>query len=143
MAWPREFEVAFNPKAIAVVGVSARNPDVAQSMALGGVGFVRTLTRMGYSGHLYPINPHASELLGLKAYPNLVSVPEPVDLVIVCVPAPKVAEVLEDCIAANARNVHVFTAGFEETGEEEAKELLNLWFKWTCDEARENRESKE
>jgi len=113
MAWHPGFETAFDPKAIAVVGVSPE----------GGMGtaIVIILQQYGYSGHIYPINPRLApgELQGFKVYPDLVSVPEPTDLVIICVPAAAVPAVLQDCIAANARNVHIFTAGFEETGEEE------------------------
>ncbi len=61
-----------------------------------------------------------AEVLGYKAYPTVSSIPEPIDLVIVAVPARALPAVLEDCIKADARNIHAFTSGFEETGEEEA-----------------------
>ena len=69
------------------------------------------------------MNPRASEIQGLKAYPKVSSIPEPVDLVIVAVPAASVPEVLEDCIACGAKNVHIFSSGFSETGEEEGRQL--------------------
>jgi len=78
---------------------------------------------MGFTGRIHPINPKATEIAGLKAYPSLASVPDPIDLVIVSVPAPAVPAVLEDCIVAGAKNIHIFTAGFEETGEPEGEEL--------------------
>ena len=122
MSWNPALEAAFHPKVVAVVGVSA---DAKRNgpPAVGGANFIRSYEQLGFQGRIYPVNPKATEILGLKAYPNVSSIPEPVDLVIVSVPAHAVPGVLEDCIAANARNVHVFTAGFEETGEEEAKEL--------------------
>ncbi len=86
-------------------------------------GFIEFFEELDFPGRIYPVNPRATEILGYKAYPSVSAIPEPVDLVIVSVPAPAVPAVLEDCIAANARNVQVFTAGFEETGEEEAREL--------------------
>lgn len=112
MGWDPEFEVAFNPKTLAVVGAQREPPPWGD--------FVANLRRAGFPGHIYPINPRAAgeEIRGLKAYPNLVSVPEPIDLVIVTVPARDVPSVLEDCIAANAKNVHIFTAGFKEMGDE-------------------------
>ena len=117
MAWDPGFEVAFHPKTVAVVGASRERP-------LWG-DFVLNLQRAGFEGRIYPINPKAAgeEIRGLKAYPNLASVPEPIDLVIVTVPAAFVPAVLEDCIAANAKNIHIFTAGFRETGEERGIEL--------------------
>lgn len=121
MSWDPALEATFHPKVVAVVGVSAdakREPS-----AMGGANFIISYEQPGFRGRIYPVNPKATEILGLKAYPSVSSIPEPVDLVIVSVPAHAVPEVLEDCIVANAKNVHVFTAGFEETGEEEAKEL--------------------
>jgi len=105
MVWNPEFEVAFNPRTVAIVGAQREEP---QSWA----DFLVNLQRAGFRGRIYPINPKAKdgEIRGLKAYPNLASVPEPIDLVIVTVPAAIVPSVLEDCIAANAKNVHIFTA---------------------------------
>ena len=117
MAWDKGFEAALNPKAIAIVGVSSKRSD------WGAYGFIGCFERLHFEGRIYPVNPKATEIQGRKTYPNLVSIPEHVDLVIVSVPAPVVPGVLEDCIAAGAKNVHIFTAGFEETGEAEGKEL--------------------
>ncbi|MCK4722369.1 MAG: CoA-binding protein, partial [Dehalococcoidia bacterium] len=85
--------------------------------------FIRCFEQLGFTGRIYPVNPKATEILGYKTYPTVSSIPEPVDLVIIAVPAQALPDVLEDCIAANAKNIHVFTAGFEETGEKEAEEL--------------------
>lgn len=117
MAWDPEFEVAFDPKTVAVVGASREEKFFGD--------FVGNLQRVGFRGRIYPINPKAAgeEIHGLKAYPNLVSVPEPIDLVIVSVPSHAVPSVLEECIAANAKNVEIFTAGFKETGNKKGIEL--------------------
>jgi len=81
------------------------------------------IKNFGYQGRLYPINPGANEIEGLKVYPDLLSLPEKVDLVIISIPAPRVPAALEDCIASGNKNVHIFTAGFKETGEEEGIRL--------------------
>ena len=117
MAWDPDFEVAFRPKTLAVVGVSRSRPEQ------GWMGLMGCVQEFGFPGRIYPINPNATEIGGLKAYPDLVSVPEPVDLVLITVPAPAVPEALEDCIASGNKNVHIFTAGFKETGEEEGIRL--------------------
>ena len=113
MAWHQDFEPVFNPGTVAIVGASGS--DIG---ALPSGGFIRNFQKLGFKGRIYPVNPRQKEILGLSAYPNLVSVPEPLDLVIVCTPAREVPAVLEDCIAANAKNVHIFTAGFSESNEE-------------------------
>ena len=116
MVWDPEFEVAFNPMTVAIVGVS-RKPHFFD--------FVAHLQNAGYEGHIYPINPRAAgeEHLGCKFYPDLVSVPEPIDLVIISTPRETVPAVLEDCIAANAKNIHIFAAGFKEVGDARGIEL--------------------
>ena len=114
---------ASHPSAIAVVGASGSGSRATQHGGRGGAGFIRNIQKAGFPGRIYPINPNVSDVLGLKAYPNLASLPEPVDLVIVAVPAPDVPAVLEDCIASGNRTVHVFSAGFRETGEPEGIQL--------------------
>jgi len=113
----QELDSMFYPKSVAVVGASA-NP-----VGWGGTGFLRRLKEVGFPGNLYPVNPNATEVQGLKAYPDVSSIPRHVDLVIIAIPAPGVPDVLEDCIVAGVKNVHIFTSGFGETGEEEGQEL--------------------
>jgi acyl-CoA synthetase (NDP forming) len=118
MAWDPALEAAFNPMVVAIVGVSA-HARRGSTRFFGGANFINSFEQLGFRGRIYPVNPKATELMGLKTYPNVSSIPEHVDLVVVSVPAPALPEVLEDCAKANAKNIHVFTAGFEETGEEE------------------------
>ena len=107
----------FFPKSLALVGASS-NPQ-----GWGGTSFLLRLKNIGFPGKMYPINPKATEVLGMKAYPDLRSLPEVVDLAIIAISAPGVPQVLEECIAAGIRNVHIFSSGFSETGEEEGKKL--------------------
>lgn len=112
-----ELHSMFYPGSVAVVGASA------SPAGWGGTNYVSQLIDVGFSGNIYPVNPRATKIQGLKAYPAVSSIPEHVDLVIVAIPAPGVPEVLEDCIAAGAKNVHIFSSGFGETGEEEGRQL--------------------
>jgi acyl-CoA synthetase (NDP forming) len=122
VAWDPEFEAAFHPKVVAMVGVSASAKRDAP-WGPGAASFIRSYEYLGFPGRIYPVNPKATEIMGYKCYPTVSAIPEPVDLVVVAVPAPALPDVLEDCIKANAKNIHVFTAGFEETGIKEAVEL--------------------
>ena len=124
MTWDPALEVAFHPKVVAMVGMSA-GVKRGEAQPVGGTSFITSYEQLGFQGRIYPVNPKATEIMGYKAYPNVSSIPEPVDLVIISVPAPAVPGVLEDCIDANARNIHIYTSGFEETGYEEARELGN------------------
>jgi len=114
---PRSFlDSMLAPKSIAVIGASRSKEE--SWMSLMGI-----IARFGFKGRLYPINPKAEEIDGHKAYPNLGALPEPADLVIVSVAAPRVPAALRDCVASGHRNVHIFSAGFKETGEEEGIRL--------------------
>ena len=97
------------PRSIAVVG-AGRHP--------GNVGHqvVRSLLVGDFSGTVYPVNPAARAVCGVPAFPALLSVPEPVDLAIVAVPASAVPAVIDQAAAVGVRAVTIITAGFGETG---------------------------
>lgn len=103
-------------QSVAVVG--ATKPEVS-----GFSGMFGCMRNFGYSGRFYPINPKLDEIDGIKAYPNLSSLPEPVDLVIISIPGPLVPNILKECIATGNKNIHIFSSGFKETGEEEGIRL--------------------
>jgi len=109
---------AFNPQAVAIVGASNHADDRRD---YNGHRILRVLSSGSFRGRLYPINPRADSVLGLKAYPSVVSVPEPLDLAIVAVPARSVPAVLEECRQAGVTNIHICTSGFGETGESEGR----------------------
>ena len=111
----------FPPQSIAVVGASRKGftlvPGYSGSQIFSG------LINSGYTGRVYPVNPKADEIGGVKAYPSVADIPEQPDLVIVTVPAPVVPQVIDDCVAAKACYVHIISSGFGETGEEQGKLL--------------------
>lgn len=98
------------PRSVAVVG-AGRRP--------GGVGHevLRGLVEYGFTGPVYPVNPHATAVAGLPAHPSLTQLPGPAELVVVAVPADQVAGTLADAATAGARAAVILTAGFSETGD--------------------------
>jgi acetate---CoA ligase (ADP-forming) len=109
----RQLEAFFNPDGVAIIGASS-NPDKLSH------GVVRNLKRCGYQGAIYPINPKGGELLGLKVYPSILDVPDPVDLAVVMIPAPYVPQALQECGLRGLKAVIVITGGFREAGEKGA-----------------------
>ncbi|GAB3146604.1 bifunctional GNAT family N-acetyltransferase/acetate--CoA ligase family protein [Micromonospora sonneratiae] len=97
------------PRSVAVVG-AGRTP--------GGIGHetLRALREYGFTGDLYAVNPQATEIDGVPAYPALAQLPGPVDLAVIAVPAGSVADVLADAGAAGVRAAVVLSSGFGETG---------------------------
>lgn len=112
----REFQPIFYPRSIAVVGAS-------RNMEKPGTSYVQALLQAGYKGKVYVVNPSGEEILGLKSYPTVSSIPETVDFVIVSVPVRLALSVLEDCAAKKVKTVQLFTAGFGETGTAEGRRL--------------------
>ncbi len=101
----------FQPKSVAVVGASRDQKKV-------GYAVVDNLVRYGYEGKIYPINPQADEILGLKVYPSVRDVEGEIDLAVVVVPAKFVLQVIEDCGAKKIDSVIIISAGFKESGSE-------------------------
>ena len=101
----------FRPAAVAVVGAS-RDP--------GSIGrrVLRALTGAGFTGAIYPINPHATELDGLRCFASLADMPRGAELAVIAVPRGLVLDAVDQCAAAGVRSLVVITAGFAEGGEE-------------------------
>jgi acetate---CoA ligase (ADP-forming) len=103
----------FRPERVAVVGASR------DRLVIGGLVF-DNLLEGGFSGVVYPVNPNAPYVQGVAAYPSLRDCPEPPELVVVCVPAPQVNDVIDEAGELGVMAVCVVSAGFAEMGEEGA-----------------------
>ncbi|HKX30571.1 MAG TPA: GNAT family N-acetyltransferase [Blastocatellia bacterium] len=101
----------FAPKVVAVIG-AGRDP-----ASVGGALF-RNLLRWDYTGTLYPVNPAATSIAGVRAYAGIADLPETPELAFISVPAAHVLEVARHCAAVKVRALCVISAGFAETGEE-------------------------
>ena len=113
-----DLEYIFHPRSIAIAGVSAR-----ETAGFGGGGFVQSLMDVGFRGPIYLVHPTAPAIRGLKCYASLRDIPDEVDYVISSVRANLVPALLEDCIARNVKVLHLFTAGFTETGDAERAKM--------------------
>ncbi len=104
----------FEASSIAVVGASQKEGKIGHII-------VRNLIGSGYRGSLYPVNPRSAEVLGLKCYPDLASIPGEVEMVVVVVPGTAVPQVMEEAGEKGAKVAVVISAGFRETGREGAE----------------------
>ncbi len=102
-------EMFTEARGVAVVGAST-SPEKL------GYQVLHNIMRYGYAGGIYPVNPTAPEILGLKAYPSVLECPDPVDLAIVLVPNKAVPGVMEQCGQRGLKGAVVITAGFREVG---------------------------
>jgi len=99
----------FKPQSVAVIGAST---------APGKLGhdILANLKNGGFAGPLYPINPKAEEILGLKVYKSIAETPEAPELAVVVIPAKIVTPTLEQCADKGVKGAIVITGGFAETG---------------------------
>jgi len=99
----------FHPQSVAIIGAS-RDPR--------SIGFrlLEALTTNHFRGSIYPVNPKASEIMGMQVHPSVRSVPAPIDLALLAVPRDSVLSVVDECAAKGALALVVITAGFAEVG---------------------------
>ncbi len=108
---PHYLSPFFTPKAVAIVGASERPESVGYRLLLN-------MQEAGFKGELYPVNHKRDQLLGLKAYPDLESVPELLDLVVIATPAVTVPSIIKQCATKGVNSVIIISAGFGELGTE-------------------------
>jgi acyl-CoA synthetase (NDP forming) len=113
---PVGMEAIFHPRSVAVIGASD-NPGKLGSHVM------RSLTEGKYPGRIFPINPGKGEILGIKTYPSLLQIPEPVDLSIIVLPAEQVPKIIVECKEKGVEGIVLITAGFKEI-EDKRGEIL-------------------
>ena len=101
----------FNPQSIAIVGASRQKSKVGHEI-------LTSILNGGYKGKIFPVNPKADTIGQLRCYPDLESIGEVPDLVIIAVPVKIVSAVMRQCAKVGVRSVIIITAGFKEVGEE-------------------------
>ena len=107
-------EAIFSPRAVAVIGASEKAGSVGRSILWNLIG-------SPFGGTVYPVNPKRPNVLGIRSYPSIAAVPEPVDLAVVVTPAPTVPQVIGECADAGVKGAIIISAGFKEVGPEGAE----------------------
>ncbi|MEW6268286.1 MAG: bifunctional acetate--CoA ligase family protein/GNAT family N-acetyltransferase [Thermodesulfobacteriota bacterium] len=102
-------DALFQPRSVAVVGASEASGKVGRTL-------LANLIRSPFGGTVFPVNPTRASVLGVKAYPNLAEVPDPVELAVIVTPADTVPGIIEECVALGVRGAIIISAGFKETG---------------------------
>jgi acetyl coenzyme A synthetase (ADP forming)-like protein len=108
--WPmNDLEYILSPKSIAVVGASNRQGSL-------GLAVFKNLIEGAYQGILYPVNPKAKSVRGVKAYKTLMDIPDEVDMAVLIIPSENVEGVIEEAAEKGIKGCIVITAGFKEIG---------------------------
>lgn len=99
----------FAPKSIAIIGASRDGAKIP--------GLLLTFLRKNeFPGTIYPVNPNYPDINGLRCYPAVAAIGQPIDLAIVIIPARLVLGALRECADAGVRNAIVISSGFAEEG---------------------------
>lgn len=109
----------FCPDSVAVIGAAREEEKVGHII-------LDNIINSGYKGKLFPVNPKADEIHGIKCYPSVLNVPGDIDLAIIVIPAQFVLQVLEECSKKNTKWSIIISAGFKETGIEGARRERQL-----------------
>ena len=107
------FEALFKPRSVAVIGASATEGTVGKAV-------ISNLIDGGFSGTIYAVNTKPVQIEGCTSYPSLLAIPDPVDLVIIMIPAQAVVGVMQQAAERGVKAVIVLSAGFKEVGAEGA-----------------------
>ncbi len=104
-------DAIFHPRSVAVVGATEKEGSVGRTI-------LWNLLSSPFGGTVYPVNPTRPAILGVKAYPSITSIGEPVDLAVIVTPAKSAPGLVEECGKAGIKGVIIISAGFKEVGAE-------------------------
>lgn len=107
-------DLFFNAKSVALIGASPEPGKIGNSV-------MESLAKHDYKGKVYPVNAKGySEIMGVKAYKNLLDIKDPIDVVIVTVDLKFVPDLLTECGKKNIHNMVIISGGGKELGGERA-----------------------
>ena len=102
-------DAIFSPKNVAIIGATETPNTVGRTVHWN-------LISNPFGGAVFPVNPKRPSVLGVKAYPNVASLPEKVDLAVITTPAPSVPGIIKECVDQGIPGAVIISAGFKETG---------------------------
>lgn len=105
------------PKTVAIIGASSTPGKIGHTV-------VKNLIESQYGGKIYPVNPKADEILGIKCYPTIADIPGEVDAAIMTLPAKFVLEAVKECGEKGVKGAIIITSGFSEVGEKALEEEI-------------------
>jgi acetyltransferase len=106
---PQALNALFNPQSIAIIGATEKQGAVGRTV-------VENLQVIQFPGQIYPVNPKRDTILGLKSYPSVAAIGQPVDIAVIITPPTTVPSVMSQCVDAGIKFGIVISAGFKEAG---------------------------
>jgi acetyltransferase len=116
MSVVEQMKLFLEPRSIAAVGISRQTGPQAYNL-------LENLLHYGYEGRLYPVNPNAKEILGVKTYPAVGEIPEVADVALISLPRNLVVPVVQDCLQKGIKAIVIITQGFADADDVEGPQL--------------------
>ena len=105
MTTVEQMKLFLEASSLTAIGVSRRTGP-------GTYNLLEHLVRYGYEGRVYPVNPNAGEILGIKTYPDVGAVPEVTALALISLPRLAVLQAVKDCVEKGIKAIIIITQGF-------------------------------
>ncbi|MFN0207298.1 MAG: acetate--CoA ligase family protein [Planctomycetota bacterium] len=102
-------DAVFRPRSIAVVGASRAAQTIGREL-------LTNLIQFSFEGPVFPVNPNAASVASVPCFPSILSIPGPVDLAVIIVPAARVPAIVEECGRKGVGGIVIISAGFREVG---------------------------
>jgi acyl-CoA synthetase (NDP forming) len=106
-----QMKLFFEPRSVAILGVSRKTGP-------GAFNILECLQLHGYQGKVYPVNPNAREILGIRCYPSVEDIREPIDLAVISLDRSQVPPAVESCVNAGIKALVIISQGFADLGKE-------------------------
>jgi acetate---CoA ligase (ADP-forming) len=116
MSTIEEMRLLLEPKSIAAIGISRQTGPQAYNVLENLLGY-------GFEGRIYPVNPNATEILGVRTHPRVADIPEIPDMALISLPRRLVLPVVRDCIEKGIRAIIIITQGFADADDDEGTRL--------------------
>ncbi|MDO8636253.1 MAG: CoA-binding protein [Dehalococcoidia bacterium] len=114
----QNLKLFFEPRSLAFIGASRKT-----AAKDGDTNPVETMLRDGYKGKIYPVNPNASEIMGLKSYPSIGDVPGEVDLVVISLPREGLIKAVTECVQKGIKAIILYSMGLDDGEDDEGKRI--------------------
>ena len=106
-----QMKLFFEPRSLAILGVSRKTGP-------GAFNILECLQLHGYRGKVYPVNPHAREILGVRCYPSVEDIREPIDLAVISLDRNQVLPAVDSCVNVGIKALIVISQGLADVGKE-------------------------
>jgi acetyltransferase len=113
-------EKIFKPKSVAIIGASEKQRTI-------GWAILKNMKDARFDGAIFPVNPNYSRIQGMKAYPSVLKIGQPVDLAVIATPIAGVPSIVKECVDAAVKGAVLISAGGKETGAQGAATEEKIW----------------